>query len=246
MRSASRIGIEAGTGIVTIDRNRRGKQTGAAARYDAPAMRRRRLLRHAFTLCSAISLVLCVAVCVLWIKSSDGACVGYIRYAVTGQLLSANGYTLVSSDDRLDLLYGEFDEHFDDEAALNREVAECRRISGLSITSGDEIIMVPKGFDDGPREIWMKWELLYASVNYSRQDDDGRDTYRYRSWQAGGPTWLCVVTFGALPTVQLAWFVGKTILVRRRRRDGRCRACGYDVRAHAKGDRCPECGTAVG
>jgi hypothetical protein len=26
---------------------------------------------------------------------------------------------------------------------------------------------------------------------------------------------------------------------------GCCPACGYDLRAHAKGERCPECGTAV-
>ena len=29
----------------------------------------RRLARHLFTLCSAVSLLLCVAVCVLWVRS---------------------------------------------------------------------------------------------------------------------------------------------------------------------------------
>jgi hypothetical protein len=35
--------------------------------YDAPPMRR--LAGHLFTLCSAGSLLLCVAVCVMWVRS---------------------------------------------------------------------------------------------------------------------------------------------------------------------------------
>jgi hypothetical protein len=32
----------------------------------------RRLARHLFTVCSAVSLLLCVAVCALWVRSRDG------------------------------------------------------------------------------------------------------------------------------------------------------------------------------
>lgn len=35
------------------------------------------------------------------------------------------------------------------------------------------------------------------------------------------------------------------VIVRRRRTRGLCEACGYDLRAHKPGDRCPECGTPV-
>jgi hypothetical protein len=54
------------------------------------------------------------------------------------------------------------------------------------------------------------------------------------------PLWLLFVLFLALP--------GRTAIavLRRwqRRRSKRCVACGYDLRA--SGDRCPECGTAIG
>jgi hypothetical protein len=42
----------------------------------------RRLARHLFTLCSAVSLLLCVAACVLWVRSyaaSDDAGVLRVR-----------------------------------------------------------------------------------------------------------------------------------------------------------------------
>jgi hypothetical protein len=44
-----------------------------AAAKDAPVscQAMRRLARHLFALCSAVSLVLCVAVCVLWVRSVD-------------------------------------------------------------------------------------------------------------------------------------------------------------------------------
>jgi hypothetical protein len=32
-------------------------------------MTMRRLVRHLFTLCSALSLLLCLAICVLWVRS---------------------------------------------------------------------------------------------------------------------------------------------------------------------------------
>ena len=47
--------------------------------------------------------------------------------------------------------------------------------------------------------------------------------------------WFLVLTFAALPAYRLAR------RMRRRHPPGRCRACGYDLRATP--ERCPECGT---
>ena len=54
------------------------------------------------------------------------------------------------------------------------------------------------------------------------------------------PTWALTVTLAAVPVV----VVGRRLARRRARRPGRCRRCGYDLRATP--ERCPECGMAAG
>lgn len=51
------------------------------------------------------------------------------------------------------------------------------------------------------------------------------------------PVWFLLLLFAPLP----ARSVVQMVRVRRRRRAGLCRACGYDLRATP--DQCPECGT---
>jgi predicted amidophosphoribosyltransferase len=53
------------------------------------------------------------------------------------------------------------------------------------------------------------------------------------------PDWVVMLPACVLP---FWWIVGKG-LRRKRRREGCCPACGYDLRATP--DRCPECGRAV-
>jgi hypothetical protein len=53
------------------------------------------------------------------------------------------------------------------------------------------------------------------------------------------PSWFLTVLFGAMPAITLYRFVRG----RRRRDEGLCRVCGYDLRATS--DRCPECGTPL-
>ncbi len=53
------------------------------------------------------------------------------------------------------------------------------------------------------------------------------------------PIWFPIVLFGVMPAVWVVRFRTR----RERSLRGRCRRCGYDLRATR--DRCPECGTAL-
>ena len=53
------------------------------------------------------------------------------------------------------------------------------------------------------------------------------------------PLWLCFVSFGMLPFVQIARRMRRSY----RERRGFCLNCGYDLRASE--GKCPECGAAA-
>lgn len=63
------------------------------------------------------------------------------------------------------------------------------------------------------------------------------------------PAWFILLAT-AYPPLRWAWRRRREALLRRRRQRGRCRACGYDLRATPQVGgallaRCPECGTDV-
>jgi hypothetical protein len=62
----------------------------------------------------------------------------------------------------------------------------------------------------------------------------------WRNWGFILPYWFLVVTTAVLP---VKW-VARRYWPRHRSRHV-CVKCGYDLRAHKEGDRCPECGTSV-
>jgi hypothetical protein len=60
-----------------------------------------------------------------------------------------------------------------------------------------------------------------------------------RVWIVHLPDWAIALVSAVLPALYVRGFYRR----RRSRREGRCRRCGYDLRASP--DRCPECGAAV-
>jgi hypothetical protein len=60
--------------------------------------------------------------------------------------------------------------------------------------------------------------------------------------QVGFPFWFLMVLFGAAP----GWELGAWVIQKRKKKPGHCVQCGYDLRAHHAGQKCPECGKVIG
>lgn len=103
----------------------------------------------------------------------------------------------------------------------------------ITWTGGKEPIDEPTSRYDAPA--WLAWlGIDWKWKDRSRASSDGQ--YVYRELFFSIPYWLLIVLTGAA-----GWRLGRTDRIERRRlREGRCPACGYDLRATP--GRCPECG----
>jgi hypothetical protein len=173
----------------------------------------REMLRRLFTVGSAVSLVLCLATCLLWVRSlnyADDVVKGCWEFSTgngtieidqtlsdSGSLLSST--TMAYRSDRLQNLRGG--------SGSIRE-----RWPGLPGFSLGQLSVPAFGLSTDPNEVFPDITTRYIVL----------------------PLWSVVALFGLFPAVYFS---------RRRRRGentGMCDFCGYDLRATP--DRCPECG----
>ena len=74
-------------------------------------------------------------------------------------------------------------------------------------------------------------------------------SHRRSAWLANGVVWYLLLSYTAWFGVSLSRFgwrvvqAGRNARQQQRQRQGRCVACGYDLRASEFSERCPECGT---
>ena len=175
--------------------------------------------RRLFTILSAFSLLLFVAVCVLWVRS----------YFVSDELISRteqldrrDGQVWNVIDKRLTSSQGWWsDSNFNDAGAPNTYSSQQQEHARNSVDRSS-----------------FEWRSLADPI-----------PMQFVATRFGGqtpvPYWLTGLALTVLPTLWLTRPLRHRWQRRRRkhhiRRTGLCPSCGYDLRATP--DRCPECGT---
>jgi hypothetical protein len=178
----------------------------------------RRFLHHAFTLSSALSLLLCIATCFLWPRSyrwSDQ----FIWTHPRGQrsILSNDGHLFLS------LFRADWSRQPQNTLGLRYQ-------RDTSFPTSAAIFGRLYVYPD-PRNLTVTWN----GAGFGYQKFLRYDGVRNISFAA--PFWSIALATVLLP---VAW-ITRRLRSRRRHGPGLCPSCGYDLRASPA--KCPECGT---
>jgi hypothetical protein len=178
--------------------------------------------RRLLNLLTAGSLLLCVAVCVLWVRS-------YWRYDQVNRFGADHVLELSSGDGVFAVMYG---PTYKGPGAVQWPTSwRYRNYKALG-----------KNGLPGQMAIASHRRLHRLGLAYdaNRLITPSLGPPYYSSHRLYLPHWLVALALAALPSAR-SW---RRWRCRRARAAGGCPACGYDLRATP--DRCPECGAAAG
>ena len=182
----------------------------------------RRLFRWLFNIFAALSLLLCVATAVMWIRSWVVAD-QWIFYDEHGKWAMA----------------GEFHPEATHVCEIISERGRVEYWRALVLTMNTH--PRPAGHYvrppvDRDQEYFTNYSQPFPGI---RMQKTGALAY----WWILLSYWLPFVLTAILPAAWLLTRIGRT--KRRWKKLGLCLHCGYDLRAHKPGDKCPECGTLI-
>jgi hypothetical protein len=186
----------------------------------------KRLARHVVVVCAAASLLLCVALCVLWARSYNVAY--YIRRSDVD----------AASRDRRDVSVV---------FATGRALFYVNHTPGLTYEDWADASPGAGEWRMSHDSYWYATRndmgIRFADARWAPQPGPLTAFGRPGSFGVGVNLLIPIALSAVLP---ITWRV-RVLLARRRRRiskefpHGRCARCGYDLRASP--GRCPECGT---
>ena len=186
------------------------------------------MLRRLFTLLSAVSLVLCVATCVLWVRSYRVWDEVRVRGERQVDLLARRGAVLLNVMSKFSGQAGNYNHRTvgpGDRLWLGDR--DGRVVERFRFPIRDD----PSGPPPPPRRV------TYGRTDVTRGEGLFRSV-RTVAWHVSVPMWLPAAGLAVLPALWLAR-LGRHRR-RQRRMRGLCPTCGYDLRATP--GRCPECG----
>jgi hypothetical protein len=189
------------------------------------------MLRRLFTLLSPLSLLLCVAASVLWVRSRYVGEVLRCDYGDDGRS-RLNRASLQIGSGRLRLSDTRVVAH---DAEFYREVVEPLKRGPLYEREPPELIRRSDEYEANE----LPPALGALGFGYARFAVLDAPVAHFESWGVVVPIWSLVALALPLPLLWLAWRIRRRRLTSR----GRCSQCGYDLRATP--GRCPECGTAA-
>jgi len=182
----------------------------------------RHLGRSAFNGTAAVSAMLFVAACVLWVRSRHRADVVTVARQAAWSIGSQGGEFWVEqtqgvtgpvfSSNQKDEVFESYYDHWTINLNGSLEGPGARFWNGVlggSRIYGNFRELASSSFS------WYATDISYVAI----------------------PDWFVAATLLILPTSQVA---GRMRRRRRRNQTGLCQSCGYDLRATP--DRCPECG----
>jgi hypothetical protein len=185
--------------------------------------------RCLFNALVGVSLALVLATLILWIRTHS---VGEDWEVVHFGRDHAKGGTLLDIDFRayngVVMLWAEWAFIADADAPFGKFKPAIK--SDKWIVGWDYVHERPYDWRPNPTNRWERLGFDLDDETYS--DNDGWA----RIYIVGFPYWLILIVTAALP----AWMVLLANGKHRKKKSGRCPACGYDLRATP--NRCPECG----